>query len=109
MRPRLWTLMTASLALVYALAACSDNSSPPKTDNNAKVEGGTDMPPGDVVPWPEPDLPWWPDVGQPDGPIWPDTYASSAPFGCASDADCFGQKCCPTPWGVKLCAPTCTQ
>jgi hypothetical protein len=62
-----------------------------------------------VVPWPEPDLPWWPDVGQPDGPIWPDTYASGAPFGCASDADCFGQQCCPTPWGVKLCAPTCTQ
>jgi hypothetical protein len=28
-------------------------------------------------------------------------------FGCQSDADCFGQLCCPTPWGVKLCAPAC--
>jgi len=51
--------------------------------------------------------PTWPD-------IWPDQAQDieadqymPAPFGCKSDADCFGQKCCKTPWGIKLCAPTC--
>jgi large exoprotein involved in heme utilization and adhesion len=25
--------------------------------------------------------------------------------GCKTDTDCFGQACCPTPWGCKLCQP----
>ncbi len=41
-----------------------------------------------------------------DTTIWPDTY-SGTPFGCTTDADCFGQVCCKTPWGVKLCMATC--
>lgn len=28
-------------------------------------------------------------------------------FGCQSDNDCFGQRCCATPWGVKLCRSDC--
>jgi hypothetical protein len=36
----------------------------------------------------------------------PEAYVGSS-FGCQSDTDCFGQRCCPTPWGVKLCASTC--
>ncbi|MCA9673270.1 MAG: hypothetical protein KC503_47095 [Myxococcales bacterium] len=49
----------------------------------------------------------WPDTNTTD--TWPqqnDLYAGS-PFGCQTNADCFGQSCCPTPWGVKLCAPSC--
>ena len=58
-----------------------------------------------------------PDLPAVDGPvnIWPDIWGpefgkmdTNAPFGCRFDSDCFGQKCCPTPWGVKLCAPSCT-
>jgi len=46
---------------------------------------------------------------QPDFWYWPpDTYAGS-PFGCQQDSDCFGLKCCTTPWGVKLCAEVCEQ
>jgi hypothetical protein len=54
---------------------------------------------------------------------WPDTMPSTggdtfwgnadgysgSPFGCKQDSDCFGQVCCATPWGVKLCAPTCSK
>ena len=35
-----------------------------------------------------------------------DGYAGS-PFGCSVDADCGVQRCCETPWGVKLCADFC--
>lgn len=51
----------------------------------------------------------WPDITPiPDSVPWtaPDSYAGS-PFGCEQDRDCFGLRCCRTPWGVKLCAATC--
>lgn len=51
----------------------------------------------------------WPDTTAPDWFPWPkDTYSGS-PFGCQHDSDCFGLKCCPTPWGVKLCAEICQR
>ncbi len=51
----------------------------------------------------------WPDTtGSVDTWSWPtDTYTGT-PFGCKNDADCFGKRCCPTPWGVKVCADVCT-
>jgi hypothetical protein len=45
---------------------------------------------------------------QQDSYQWPDVYTGS-PFGCQSDTDCFGLRCCPTPWGVKLCAEVCEE
>jgi hypothetical protein len=58
--------------------------------------------------FPRPDQHVWPDlyVPQHDQFVWPDTY-SAKPFGCESDDECFGQLCCKTPWGVKMCASTC--
>jgi len=57
---------------------------------------------------PRVDLFVWPDT-TPKDDLWPktDTYSSGTPFGCSSDADCFHIKCCPTPWGVKLCMGRC--
>jgi hypothetical protein len=50
----------------------------------------------------------WPDQSTPKD-VWspPTDSYTGAPFGCQTDLDCFGQKCCATPWGVKLCAATC--
>jgi len=51
----------------------------------------------------------WPDQAQSQKDqqiVWPDSY-SSTPFGCVSDTDCFNLRCCPTPWGVKICASDC--
>lgn len=51
----------------------------------------------------------WPDTGGSGSDLWSppsDSYAG-APFGCQVDADCFGDRCCPSPWGVKVCAPSC--
>jgi hypothetical protein len=95
--------------VLTVLGACDDDSSPP-TDSTPVTEGGSDGPTADTMPWPDqavPDQFVWPDQGQ-DQIVWPDMY-SGTPFGCQSDADCFGQKCCPTPWGVKLCAATCPK
>jgi len=54
---------------------------------------------------------WQSPLGTDQGPTWssPEAGYSASPFGCQSDADCFGQRCCTTPWGVKLCAPACLQ
>lgn len=48
------------------------------------------------------------DTGTSGGDLWlfPDLY-SGAPFGCQNDSDCFGQRCCSTPWGVRVCADDC--
>jgi hypothetical protein len=52
----------------------------------------------------------WPDLPPPaidQPPTTPPDAYSSAPFGCESAADCFGQECCPTAWGTRVCAPSC--
>jgi len=100
-------LLVLVLGVALALgtvSACDDDTPPP-----VKQDKGTDTyQQQDTSIWPDlnqPDQYVWPDQGA-DKTIWPDTY-SSGPFGCQADSDCFGLKCCPTPWGVKLCAPTC--
>lgn len=40
---------------------------------------------------------------------WPDGTYSGVAFGCQNDSDCLGKLCCPTPWGVKVCATTCNN
>ena len=64
-------------------------------------------------PTPTADSPGWPDQPPaqkdlPSQPPHPDGYVSAS-FGCQTADDCFGQECCPTAWGVRLCAPTCWQ
>ena len=109
------------LGLVFLMPGCSDDPPPVYKDTFedkkgvGSGEGGTKND-GNK---PNPDIP-----GTPDQPVWPDIWPdtsktpdwyqppdwySGSPFGCQTNADCFGQKCCPTPWGVKLCAPTCVK
>jgi hypothetical protein len=91
-------LLGALGALSFALAGCAGEL-PKKQDASARPESGY---PPDVQSWTASDRPrpreGWPAPG--------DSY-QPAPFGCELDDDCFGQRCCPTPWGVKLCAPEC--
>ncbi len=106
----------ACVAFLAILGSCS-------SDSQVAVDSGevdTAAPQPDTAA-PIPDIGTIPDIGQPaDQYVWPDTsipadtwphpsdsYAAT-PFGCTTDADCFGHKCCPTPWGVKLCSPTCS-
>lgn len=52
----------------------------------------------------------WPDLPKTkDTWPWPADGYLGTPFGCQTDSDCFGQKCCPTPWNVKLCSPDCSE
>lgn len=81
---------------LFMLPGCSDD--PVQPDTTVKDTSPTP----DTVP--NPDKLMWPDLPPPD--TTSDTYKGSK-FGCKDDMDCFGKKCCPTPWGVKLCAPTC--
>ena len=104
------TTRILSLAAVGVLAlaalSCDDDTTPVKPINDT---GQNQQDTGS--PWPDlqtqPDQYVWPDTGQTDQTIWPDSY-SQTPFGCKADSDCFGKKCCPTPWGVKLCAASCS-
>lgn len=120
-------------ALVAILGACDDdrNVPPPGADTVGQQDAvGWDTTQPDV--WTQPDQPWpdqyvpdqhvpdtyvwpdqhppdqfvWPDQHPPDQFVWPDTY-SGTPFGCEQDAQCFGKKCCKTPWGIKICADSC--
>ena len=96
--------------LVLLMPGCSDPPPPPVYEDKGIEDksAGEGLTPDTATPDQTPDQPvLWPD-------IWPDQHTGEnmdqyvgAPFGCTSDADCFGQKCCDTPWGVKLCAPTC--
>jgi hypothetical protein len=96
-----------SMFVIGCLAAGCGDSKPPVLDKKVTKEAGAD---GPVMP----DMPQqldkyvWPDQKKGDKWPWPtpDQYVP-APFGCQADSDCFGQKCCATPLGVKLCAPTC--
>ena len=100
----------AALAVVALLStgvACSDDAPPANKDANVDVHKQPDTGPRldtgkkDTFMWPDSS-----DQGTPD--VWPtpETY-SGTPFGCTADADCFGLKCCSTPWGVKICAQAC--
>lgn len=63
----------------------------------------------DTIYYPPSDQYVWPDTSpsQSDS-LWPSTDGySGSPLGCRSDSDCFGLRCCDTPWGVKLCAASC--
>lgn len=122
-RYMLVVLAVGVLSLAFLAPGCSDDPPPSQTyvdSNGGGGEAGTGQdgtPPKKDINKPTPDQtqvqdgPVWPDIW-PDSSGWPDWYQPpdqyvSSPFGCTADADCFGQKCCPTPWGVKLCAPTC--
>lgn len=71
-----------------------------------------DLPPNtkpDSSPWPYPEASSWPEASPQQQDQWPtklDTY-QGAPFGCQGDEECFGLRCCATPWGVRLCADRC--
>jgi hypothetical protein len=112
MRSRLLVLLALLVGGVLVTTSCGD-SKPPASNPDKGVQwpeagGGTDAPLD--LPPPTPDKPFvWPDIKPPpDTTPWPKTEGYvPGPFGCQADSDCFGQKCCPTPWGVKLCAPTC--
>jgi hypothetical protein len=96
------------LGLLLFAVSCGDDKPPVVNPDKGTPDAPqvADLPP----PGPEAQVPdkfVWPDFPPKD--TWPqpqDSYVGSS-FGCQSDGDCFGQKCCPTPWGVKLCAPTC--
>jgi hypothetical protein len=96
-----------ALVFVFILGSCGDSKPPVNPDKKITHEAGVDGPTADV-PTTTPDKYVWPDQKQGDKWPWPtpDQYVPT-PFGCQADSDCFGQKCCATPWGVKLCAPTC--
>lgn len=71
----------------------------PRTDGPVADAPRADAPEGDRFIWPD----------TPNDDLWPKTdgYSQGSPFGCSSDLDCFHIKCCPTPWGVKLCMERC--
>jgi hypothetical protein len=99
-------LIVLGVALVAgAFASCGGSNPPIHADAKVK-EAGPDGPNNP-----------FPDVGPGRETVWPDSVADSpwpitdgytgGSFGCQVDSDCFGQMCCPTPWGVKFCAPSC--
>ena len=95
----------AGLLFAFSLSACDEDEGPGTT-----VDIGVDMETVDQKVTPPVDLgpdtnSQWPDGPVPDQKV--DTGYKPSPFGCTSDKDCFGQRCCPTPWGVKLCTPSC--
>ncbi len=107
-----WLLMLGPLALAAMLLSCGDDK-PPAKNPDTGVRDFSALPDNNTIA----DLPFanqekqvMPDHGTSDKKVYqdypPSDYSAGA-FGCQADSDCFGQKCCPTPWGVKLCAPTC--
>ena len=100
--------LIAALFMVASLMACGARSSI-GTAGNASNDAAMDTvwPVKDVaIPDRRPsDRFNWPDAPT-DFFVWPEVYAGT-PFGCRSDADCFGERCCRTPWGVNLCNATC--
>lgn len=88
-------LAAALLASLASLLGCAGEL--PRKDGRVSKESAV---PADTWRWPDSPKP------SPDWPAPSDGY-TPAPFGCVVDADCFGQSCCPTAWGVRLCAPAC--
>lgn len=114
-RFHLLTIVAVLVLLASGLAGCSDDPPPTYEDNGSSTGdkgAGEGLTPDIAQDQTQPDKtqpdqpPIWPDLHPiPDGTPQPDY--SGTPFGCQTEADCFGQKCCATPWGIKLCAPTC--
>jgi len=112
-------LVSIVLVFALALAGCEDDKPGTVVKDTGPGDGGgtADISPdtkGTPDMAPTPDQPQWPDIWGPEGGGGKDLFPhpdkkgyKGSPFGCTADADCFGQKCCPTPWGVKLCAPAC--
>lgn len=99
-------LLAAGVAAV--IVSCSDSSPGTTADGSTKkdVAVGQD---GNITPKPDStvDSFFWPD-GTITSDAWPqDQGYTGSTFGCKDDSDCFGQKCCATPWGVRLCADAC--
>ena len=96
----------AGLLFALTLSACDED------DPIVAKDIGVDVFKADIkadikkVPDTGPDQIVWPDLPVPDAKTDTGGYKPS-PFGCHSDRDCFGQRCCPTPWGVKLCSADC--
>lgn len=86
------------------ISGCSDDPTPAVKDSSVVDQN----PFQNDLPVQQGDSYVWPDTTNPsDMWVWPDLY-SGTPFGCQSDADCFGRQCCATPWGVKVCADSCS-
>lgn len=97
MRSTTRSILAALCALSWIIVACAGEA--PKVP-----EAGADARP--VVSDSAQNV--WPDTSPPQD-TWPhsaDSYAGT-PFGCTSDAECFGRRCCATPWGISLCAERC--
>ena len=113
------------LASTLLLACPGELENPPagtgKLDlggNPPKKDTGGQPPKKDTGGQPPKDQNWQPPKKDTGG--WPpplDQYVppkqdqggyKPSPFGCQVDAECFGLRCCATPWGVKLCAEECT-
>ncbi|MCA9665880.1 MAG: hypothetical protein KC503_09840 [Myxococcales bacterium] len=98
----------ALLAVTIVVGASCGDSKPAQQDTGVKDVNAQDVPQTSDITIDQPqgnDV--WPDVN---ADIWPQNeggYGGGAPFGCLNDTDCFGQKCCPTPWGVRMCAASC--
>ena len=107
----------AGLLFAFALAGCDEdepNNTGGKKDaggNTKQDVGNTQQDVGNTQQDKGADQPIWPDIWGPEQGTdlfpHPEQGYKPSPFGCTADADCFGQKCCATPWGVKLCAPSC--
>ncbi len=102
------------LAVAFGFAAlygCDEKKSSSNSDTNQQVgqEGGSgsDYSTQDSNSQQQKDVYVWPDTQETKDSMQGSDYAGTA-FGCRVDADCFGQKCCATPWGVKLCAAKCS-
>ena len=101
------------LLSVLVMVGCGARSSVNDASSGSQKDGEHGDAPldgrRDVPVW---DLAKWRDLSKKDHWPWPrDTYSTGggSPFGCQVDSDCFGVKCCPTPWGVHLCAADCDQ
>jgi hypothetical protein len=91
------------LVAVFMVGCPGDYDSPPVSADTSTTN----------TPWPAQEDGYPPAYPDQAGPQWDtssgsaDTGYPGAPFGCRQDSDCFGLRCCATPWGVKLCKEVC--
>ena|SRR3989339_763569 len=115
----LYSLISVCLILVVGIiiqAGCDSSKVTPTGDSGVTPDATTNV----DIPKTNPDVSIqidtfvWPDKGTTDEGLVPpkdmwnaDGYQGGVPYGCQVDSDCFGEKCCPTPWGIKICAASC--